>query len=472
MNFKEDSVEWAKSLFNKCELGDVRLTRRLIMYSARQSSTPSLSTNAVCGGDEIFREGAYRLLRNRKVRAESIAEAGFAAVAESCLQHEVFLCIQDTTSASFSHSVKNELGEIADKRSKNRGFLAHTTLAVSAKSGEIIGLLDQERWMRQKNRHGRDKRKTIPYARKESFKWESCARRVSERLKNPHASITVCDREADVFQFLQYHMESNLRFVIRACYDRRISSQAKHLREHLEQQPVIGTYEISIGQRGPMMGGKHHAKRSGRKARKALLEIRTATVELMPTRRTQSNTPLRVNVILVREDASSVASGAKPLEWMLLTTESVETAEQAQTIVGYYEKRWLIEEFHKAWKTGCRLEKRLMQSRETLENLAVILAFTAVRLLQLKTITKTNSLQSAETLLSPDKLNCLAQIARRRKKVEIPEILTIEWVYNQIGKLGGWIDSKRNGQIGWSTLWKGWEKFETMYEGWEMSRVA
>jgi hypothetical protein len=35
----------------------------------------------------------------------------------------------------------------------------------------------------------------------------------------------------------------------------------------------------------------------------------------------------------------------------------VTTLEDALRVVGFYQQRWLIEEFHKALKTGCRLER-------------------------------------------------------------------------------------------------------------------
>lgn len=38
--------------------------------------------------------------------------------------------------------------------------------------------------------------------------------------------------------------------------------------------------------------------------------------------------------------------------WHLLTSEKVASAADARRIVSHYERRWLIEEYHKAWKSG------------------------------------------------------------------------------------------------------------------------
>ena len=42
--------------------------------------------------------------------------------------------------------------------------------------------------------------------------------------------------------------------------------------------------------------------------------------------------------------------GVEPIEWILLTSLPVESFDDAWLVIGYYEKRWLIEEWHKALK--------------------------------------------------------------------------------------------------------------------------
>nr|WP_099108665.1 hypothetical protein [Xenorhabdus sp. KJ12.1] len=44
----------------------------------------------------------------------------------------------------------------------------------------------------------------------------------------------------------------------------------------------------------------------------------------------------------------------KKLNWHILTSEPVTCKEDAHRILDYYEKRWFIEEFHKAWVAGHR----------------------------------------------------------------------------------------------------------------------
>lgn len=46
---------------------------------------------------------------------------------------------------------------------------------------------------------------------------------------------------------------------------------------------------------------------------------------------------------------------AKRIEWFLLTTEEVQTAEEAACIVALYCRRWRIEEWHRVLKSGCKV---------------------------------------------------------------------------------------------------------------------
>ncbi len=83
------------------------------------------------------------------------------------------------------------------------------------------------------------------------------------------------------------------------------------------------------------------------------------------------------------------------LAWHLLTSEPVTTKEEALKIVSYYERRWLIEDFHKVWKSeGTQVEQLRMQSKDNLERLSVILAFIATRLLQLRFMNESETLSN------------------------------------------------------------------------------
>ncbi len=77
------------------------------------------------------------------------------------------------------------------------------------------------------------------------------------------------------------------------------------------------------------------------------------------------------------------------LKWLLLTSETVTTSEQASEIIGGDKRRWLIEDDHKIGRVRAPGSRRLkMQSRENLTRMCVMLVFIAARLLLLRCIEK------------------------------------------------------------------------------------
>jgi hypothetical protein len=119
---------------------------------------------------------------------------------------------------------------------------------------------------------------------------------------------------------------------------------------------VAGTYELQL--RGS----------AGCAARTAKLEVRFGTVTLpqpsmrSPWLRQCGIASITQWVVEVREVAAP--RGVKPLHWVLYTSHAIESFDDAWRVITYYEKRWLIEEFHKALKTGCRLEERQIRHQQ------------------------------------------------------------------------------------------------------------
>jgi hypothetical protein len=227
-----EAVRWAEKIFSECNLGDSRRTSRLIDLGARLAAAGGGTVASACGDDAHAVEGGYRFVRNEHVSAQAIAEGGFASTAEMARDVELLLAVQDTTSLSYSHSVAEKLGDLGGPEiSQGRGWFVHNTLLLDGHTGETVGLIDQARWMRAPNRRGsRHKRKETPYKDKESFKWQGASERVRQRLspeKMRHV-IEVCDREADIYEYLSYKLEAQERFVVRrATRNRSLGSRER-----------------------------------------------------------------------------------------------------------------------------------------------------------------------------------------------------------------------------------------------------
>jgi hypothetical protein len=161
-------------------------------------------------------------------------------------------------------------------------------------------------------------------------------------------------------------------------------------------------------------------------------------------------------------------AGEEPVEWVLLTSLPVESFEDAWQVLGYYEKRWLIEEWHKALKTGCRLEQRQLQTKEGLERITGLLSVVAVRLLQLKSAARTNPDRLASRVVPLHWIRMLIA-ARKRLKQTTTSTMTVGGFYREMAKLGGFLGRKSDGEPGWITIWRGWQKLYLLVRGSELA---
>ena len=187
--------------------------------------------------------------------------------------------------------------------------------------------------------------------------------------------------------------------------------------------------------------------------------------------------PVKANVVTAQEINND---SEDKLCWILLTTETVKTFEDCRTVLRFYELRWRIEEFHKAWKTGAGVERQRMQSADNLERMAVILMFVAVRLIQIREALMLPYVRkqaeeevwhektSADQVVSDDEWQVLWLKMESKQLPDKPPPLI--WLFQTIAKLGGWSNSKHTGRPGWLAVWKGWAKLQTCVEGWRIAR--
>ncbi|MGI9920329.1 IS4 family transposase, partial [Vibrio owensii] len=200
-----DAKLWAQEQFGQAQLKDPRRTQRLISLATSIANQPGVSV-AKLPFSPADMEGAYRFIRNENIDAKDIAEAGFQSTVSRAKEHEELLALEDTTTLSFPHrSIKEELGH-TNQGNRTRALHVHSTLLFAPKSQTIVGLIEQQRWSRDITKRGqKHQHATRPYEEKESYKWEQASRRVVERLGDKMLDvISVCDREADLFEYLTY----------------------------------------------------------------------------------------------------------------------------------------------------------------------------------------------------------------------------------------------------------------------------
>ena len=144
---------------------------------------------------------------------------------------------------------------------------------------------------------------------------------------------------------LSHLRAQGLRFVIRGCYDRRILESASNLTAYMATLPVNNERHVALSARTK----KHREVRNQpRDERLATLEIRAGTVTFRrPKNLPAGDLPSRLEVNVVHVLERNPPEGATPVEWVLLTTEPIETQEGILRVVNIYLRRWLIEEYFK-----------------------------------------------------------------------------------------------------------------------------
>lgn len=442
-----DCYSWANEQFGHARLGDPRRTRRLVSLASSLAQHAGLSI-VKSSQSTAQVEGAYRLIRNPSVSPQAIAEAGFTATVRACEAHPLLLALEDTTTINFSHSTaSDDLGNTTTNP-KTRGLLAHSVLMYAPDSALPVGLIEQQRWSRATDTYGvKHQRKERPYEEKESYRWQQASERMAERLGEIQKRvITVCDREADIWHYLHYKVSHGQRFVVRAAQNRRLEEAPGKLFELPEVLATAGSHTLNVMQKG------------GRAARQARMFISYSEVSIKNP--DNSGQALPLTYVCCREQAEDGAC------WHLLTSEKVASAADARRIVSHYERRWLIEEYHKAWKSGgtC-VESLRMQTRDNLERMVVIKAFIAVRVLGLRQggISEETQNDSCEKILTPTEWKLLwVKLEGKPLPSQMP---TLKWACLKLAKLGRWHDSKRTGRPGCVVMWDGWFRLQDMVEG-------
>lgn len=401
------------------------------------------------------------MLRNEDVSPEAVAKGMYANAAKLAAAASCVLAIEDTTSVSVrSTELREELAE----NGCPTGFVVHNVLLVDFEHSEVLGLVDQTRTIRERKRPGKETRTQRRYEDKESVRWEKGHARMCDRLADPSKTVLVCDREGDIWELLRYCVTGGHRFVIRAAQNRLTTTEK--LWPELESSPVLETREVPIAQRGAQKESGVQNGRPARKARTAITEVKARTVVLK-----RGSETVQVSAVYAREVAED-PSAEPALEWLLLTSEPIGSIAERERVIQMYEHRWLIEEFHKAWKSGCRLEERALQSQGAVERMMVVLAAVAVRMLRLRTLAEgERAQQSCETVLERDEWQCLWASASTSKGKPLPEQAPdLAWAWRSLARLGGFMDTKRTGRPGWDTIWRGWQTLQERLLGWRLAR--
>ena len=351
--------------FAAARLGDARRTRRLQEVARLTESAPEVGFPQMVETDGEL-EAIYRFLSNGEVSSASILEPHIAATMRRAKQAAVCLVLHDTTDFEFTGE-REGLGLMP---SRNQGFYAHFALAIlPGKTRVPVGVCGLEVISRKVRKDTVRKRHSYYIAQdpdRESLRWLRMLEAIESRREG-FDCIHVMDREADIFDLMALATRLESRFIIRGDKERALANEPGVVEDLLAKTKIRGYREASVSVRNPKRRELIKPRPSAaRKQRVAKLAVGSHVVEIRrPGTSKAPEKTLKINLVHVWERRPP--KGESAIDWVLFTTEPVETLEQLNAIVDHYESRWLIEEFFKALKTGCAVEKRQLQSLHALE---------------------------------------------------------------------------------------------------------
>ena len=444
------TADWATENFGTCELGDARRTRRAVKVAQQMAEHPSGATPEQI---EVWGDlkAAYRLFDRDAVTFTALAEPHWRHTLSKA--QGIQLLLGDTTETDYGHHRDVPgLGPTGDGR--GLGFLLHSSLMVAAGDREVLGMAAQELFYR-KPRPRNENSYRATQRKRESEVWG----RVIDRVGTPPPGgkfIHVLDRGADNLEVFCHAAQQHSDWVIRAAQLHRtveVAEEQLSLEAALARQPVLGTYELTV---------RDSKKQQERTAK---LEVRSLRVTIRrPKRVTRYLKQIGFEELtqwVVEAREINPPKGVEPLRWVLWTSLPAATLDAAWTIIGYYEQRWLIEEYHKALKTGCRIEGRQLQTAGRLEAVTGMLSILAVRLIQLKMLARSQPDTPVAQAVPRSWLRMLEALKPKARLHSVRDFI------RQLAGLGGFLLRKGDGEPGWITIWRGTTKLLTALRGYE-----
>lgn len=452
------------------DLGDARLTRRAVHTVRALAKRPAAGFPKVLTPAEL--EGYYRLVNNEQVTFEALLAAHVQATRArlgACLRVVV---AEDTTDFRFSDEVPREgLGPMDNG---GQGFYAHLALAVAGPH-QPLGVVGVEPWVRAVKPVDAPKptqRERYAAADKESLRWSRMVDTVEAALADGPLVVHVMDREADDYDLLAHLVANRRHFVVRSSTDRRLvgpPGQVK-LRNLVHRLEVVCERTAKLAAR-PLKGrpAKERKKYPARKQRLAQLTIGSERVCLRRPDRANTELPAELELNLVYVHEPQPPAGCEPVEWLLFTSEPIDTAQQVLQVIDDYRLRWLVEEYFKALKTGCAFERRQHETKDALLNALAIFIPIAWSLLQLRALARSpaHADTPASTVLTPTQLKVL----RAKSGGKVPANPSIREAMLAIARyFGGHL--KSNGEPGWQVLGRGYEDLLLAETGWILATTA
>jgi len=431
---------WAMAEFAGADMGDARLTKRLVKLADRLGDAPSASIPGACNG-RAETQAAYRLFdqareEKRGLGWEEVLAPHMARTETRMAEHPVVLCLQDTTELDFNGQDMDGLGRLSYEA--QRGMYLHPTYVVTPQRLPL-GIVDAWMWAR-------------PLEVSESQRWIEGYARLAERAGHLPATrlVYVADREADILELMQraHTLGHPADYLLRAQHNRCLPQGGKLWPAVLAATP-LGDIEFTLPER---------LNRPARAVRQTLhahpVDLPDGQGGMMP-----------VTCLIARE--TGVPEGQKAVEWRLLTNRVVATLEEAAQLIDWYRCRWEIETLFHVLKNGCRVESLQLGHVRKLELALAIYLVVAWRLAHLTRLGRILPDLPASAVFEQTEWQAAWLLAEKPPPRKMP---TLREVIRRIAMLGGFLARKGDGEPGVKTLWQGYTRLSSFVRGVEQMR--
>ena len=422
-----DSESWAENEFGGASLGDKRLSDRLVEIAVDKAMNPACTYSGAAGGNWPKVKAYYRLIDkpdDSAVTMSNILLPHREQTIRRMKAENIVLCIQDGSDLNYNNLDQCEgLGVIGSNQTGaiSRGLHMHSTIAVTTE-GLPLGILRSE-CIAPKLKSKDDNRpaSSIPIEEKKTFCWIEGVRDCMDlKVRMPRTSlINIMDREGDFFEMFddQRCNSSGVNLLVRAKHDRSTTGEYK-LFETARQSPVQAQIEIKVPRQSARSKKSKQKARAKRPARTAQVSVRSTQIELNPPVYHKNMDPIKIGIVHVKEDKPPV--DAEAVEWFLLTTIHLQSADNVLNCVKWYCLRWRIEDWHRVLKSGCKVEELANKTAERLKRALAINQVIAWRIMLMTLLGRETPELPAEVLFSDLEVKVLSAYAK--KKVLLPQL--------------------------------------------------
>ncbi|MCR5257625.1 MAG: IS4 family transposase [Desulfovibrio sp.] len=356
-------------------LGDRRRNRRIARTAGLLYASPG---STVCGAARGGSSGGYAEMKGAYRIFESGQAFGMDAVMQghshrTCRRmmacERVYVAL-DRTLLDFSAKQQTcrDMGDVGRNQTgtTSRGVGIFSAW-VSTEDGIPLGILRSDCEVRHFRKKGDPKPKDVPPEKRKSHIWIEFARWLNGIARwMPKTKLCIlCDRESDFGAFLnEIQLLPSVEVVLRAKADRAVEGGSR--RRHTLFRLMRATEEcakmtVRVPRISKQPKKRGQAARSAREARDAVLSVRMHRVTF---RLPDGKTATLWAVTAVELDKPK---GLERVWWNLLTTRDLKSPEDAVKCVEDYARRWGIEEFHRVFKHGCKVENLALRDLDHIE---------------------------------------------------------------------------------------------------------